>query len=103
MGERSSPWGTCERPRRGFYVRTLTGLVRLFGPDARSVGEAQVEVELDNASTCAELRNELGAKYPSLKGSLDHARFAVNGEFAEDSRVIEASDEIALIGLVSGG
>ncbi len=81
----------------------MTVLVRLFGPDARSVGEVQVEVELGDASTCAALRDELGAKYPSLKGSLDHARFAINGEFAEDSRVIEPGDEIALIGLVSGG
>lgn len=77
--------------------------VRLFGPEARLLGVPEVIVSLGPGSTLSTLRASLAARYDGLHQSLTHARFAVNHEFAPDSHVVRPGDEVALIGLVSGG
>jgi molybdopterin converting factor small subunit len=78
--------------------------VRLFGPGARLIGRHEVCIALDHQpATCARLRASLGAAEPRLSPLLPSARFAVNCEFADDSREIGQHDEVALIGAVSGG
>lgn len=77
--------------------------VRLFGPEARLLGTGEVVVSLGPGSSIAALRESLAAQHPRLGESLAHGRFALNHEFAPESRVVEAGDEVALIGLVSGG
>jgi molybdopterin converting factor small subunit len=77
--------------------------VLLFGPEAAAAGSARVEVEAPAGSTCADLREMLAARCPALRPHLPAARFAVNAEFAEPQAIITPADEVALIGLVSGG
>ncbi len=53
--------------------------------------------------TCGEVRARLGADEPLLAGLLPACRFAINHAFvAEDCEITEC-DEVALIGLTSGG
>ena len=78
--------------------------VLLFGPAAQTVGRREVVVAMADASpTCAALRVRLGEVEPKLAPLLDHCRLAVNHAFASDDQRIGPGDEVALIGLVSGG
>lgn len=77
--------------------------VRLFGPEAQLAGAQSLDVEVVPPATCGALRELLLCKSPELAGSLRSARFAVNHTFASDETIVEATDEIALIGMVSGG
>lgn len=77
--------------------------VLLFGNEARAVGQGQVDIALDGEPTCASLRRAMLSQFPALGPSLGAARFAVNHEFADDSRPLREGEEVALIGMVSGG
>lgn len=77
--------------------------VKLFGAEAHAVGGDCVVVDLDAPATCGDLRGAMRAVAPALASSLGWARFAVNGRYADDSTPIAEGDELALIGLVSGG
>lgn len=77
--------------------------VKLFGAEARLLGADTLAVDLDAPATCGELRDAMRAVAPALASSLGWARFAVNGRYADDATTIDAGDELALIGLVSGG
>jgi len=77
--------------------------VLLFGPQAAAAGCETISVSLPPGATCADLRGVLGDKLPVLLPSLKESRIALNSEFAADSTRIGAGDEVALIGLVSGG
>ncbi len=76
--------------------------VLLFGAEREAAGSDRAVVEVTRG-TCAELREGLGRQHPVLAKFLGAARLAVNGEFAGADQAIGASDEVALIGLVSGG
>jgi molybdopterin converting factor small subunit len=77
--------------------------VLLFGAERDAAGCERAAVEVPERATCAQVRERLGGVFPVLKPHLAAARFAVNGEFASMDRAIGAGDEVALIGLVSGG
>lgn len=77
--------------------------VLLFGPEAAAAGTDRVAVEAPAAVTCGDLRGLLAERIPALRPYLAGARFAVNHEFADPARPVSESDEVALIGLVSGG
>lgn len=79
-------------------------MIRLFGPQARAIGAtmACVNVATDTIS-CAALRQALADQHPILATSLAISRFAVNCSFVPDDTVVCGSEEIALIGAVSGG
>ncbi len=77
--------------------------VLLFGPEADAAGASEVSVDVDETPTCAALRAHLARAVPALVPSLPGCRFALNGEFAPDSSAIGEGDEVALIGMVSGG
>jgi len=79
--------------------------IRLFGPMAPAAGKSIVDVTIadDTEITCAALRLELTRSVPSLLGLLSACRFAVNHEFVGEDQVVGAGDEVALIGMVSGG
>ena len=76
--------------------------VKLFGPEAASTGVREASVKLDGSS-CAELRESLSQQFPQLREVLPKCRFAVNHEFVGLEHRLRESDEIALIGMVSGG
>ena len=77
--------------------------VLLFGPAANAAGARSIEVNLPAPATVANLRTAIGAAHPALEKFLPPSRLAVNHEFAAEDRVLQESDEIALIGMVSGG
>jgi molybdopterin converting factor small subunit len=80
----------------------VTLKVKLFGAEAHAAGAREVAVALEGR-TCASLRAALERSVPALQPFLSKCRFAVNHEFATDDRILSESDEIALIGMVSGG
>ncbi len=78
--------------------------IRLFGPEARAVGRNEIAVDIvDDSPTCQHLRARLAETVPALGPLLNHCRFAVNHEFVEQDHAIQPDDEVALIGMVSGG
>ncbi len=56
-----------------------------------------------DGATVADLRRRLAADYPALAALLERSAIAVENDFAEDSRVLPANAEVALLPPVSGG
>ncbi len=77
--------------------------VLLFGPEAAALGRDHILVALEPGDNCAALLERLHADFPALRPSLAAARLAVNSEFAPPDHPVRAGDEVALIGMVSGG
>jgi len=75
--------------------------IKAFGITKDILGGREIAVEVD-ADTVADLRQYLNSRYPQLTG-LKSLLIAVNSNYAEDARLLEESDEIALIPPVSGG
>lgn len=77
--------------------------VRLFAVAKDAMGDGVLELELNDGATIADVRNGLVARLPDLNAMSALLRFAVNEDFADDSTVVHATDEIACIPPVSGG
>jgi len=78
--------------------------IKVFGPQARMAGTDALTVkDVAWPIACADVIDALRREYPSLAGSLASSRLAVNHEFGSAETMISAEDEVALIGLVSGG
>ncbi|TWT98182.1 ThiS family protein [Botrimarina colliarenosi] len=78
--------------------------VLLFGPQATLAGARSVDVDVAAESpTANDILAALREASPALTGSLAMSRLAVNHEFAAPDRPIGPGDEVALIGMVSGG
>ena len=77
--------------------------VLLFGPEAAAVGRDSVTVEVPAGADSRTVREQLGIDWAVLAPFLGSSRLAVNHEFAGPDRKINASDEVALIGMVAGG
>lgn len=81
----------------------MTITVKLFGPQAQLAGVREVRVEVGDGATGARVLAALGRTAPALRPSLDGSRLAVDHEYVGDEQVIRAGQEVALIGMVSGG
>lgn len=77
--------------------------VLLFGPARDLLGKDAVDLPLPDNATVAALRERLPAVFPSLYPLLPRCRFAVNGEYADETVALHDGDEVALIPPVSGG
>ena len=78
--------------------------VLVFGPQARMVGTDRLTLkELRLPTAANELLSRIGNRYPELAASLSVSRLAVNQEFVDTTALINTGDEVALIGLISGG
>ncbi|MEX0886391.1 MAG: MoaD/ThiS family protein [Phycisphaeraceae bacterium] len=78
--------------------------VKLFGPQAQLAGCETLTLTLDAPQpTCGDLRIALADAAPPLAPSLPASRFAVNHEYVPDDQRISTDDELALIGMISGG
>ena len=77
--------------------------ILLFGPQAKLADHDRVTIELDHASTVADALSVLGERVPALASSLSVSRLAVNHEYAQENDLLSEGDEVALIGMVSGG
>jgi molybdopterin converting factor small subunit len=82
----------------------MTVIIKLFGPLSRAVGRGELAIAIEHGRpTCGEVRARLAADEPLLARMLPACRFAINHAFAADDREIAEGDEVALIGLTSGG
>lgn len=78
--------------------------VLLFGPLASRAGAGQVTLSVEEFPvSCETLREEVARSHPELAESLPVHRFAVNARFVGDEEMVREGDEVALIGMVSGG
>ncbi|MDB4931089.1 MAG: molybdopterin synthase subunit MoaD / molybdopterin synthase subunit MoaE [Myxococcaceae bacterium] len=74
-----------------------------FAAARELVGAAELAWTVPAGATVAALRASLFARYPALAGHARSLRFAVNGEYAKDDRLLGAGDEVAVIPPVAGG
>ncbi|MDH3425652.1 MAG: MoaD/ThiS family protein [Acidimicrobiia bacterium] len=82
----------------------MTYQVLLFGAEAMAAGTKTVDIANDDpAVTTADLKTLLIEAVPAIAGTVPTCRVAVNQTFVADDHKIVATDEIALIGMVSGG
>ena len=77
--------------------------VKLFAVARQLAGSSEVELELADGASVADLRRELTARYPPLAELAGHVNFAVDAQYATDETEIHAGAEIACIPPVSGG
>jgi molybdopterin synthase sulfur carrier subunit len=75
--------------------------IRAFGVTKDFLGGKETVIEI-TGETVGDLREELNRRYPQLLG-LRSLYIAVNSDYAEEDRILQATDEIALIPPVSGG
>lgn len=76
--------------------------VVLYGPLADALGK-QIDVEMPEGCSIAELRECLGDAHPRAASELDRSR-AIIGSFAvKDDYRITASDQVEFLPPVSGG
>lgn len=75
--------------------------IKAFGITKDFLGGKETVLEM-NGQTVGDLRAVLNEKYPQLLG-LRSLYIAVNSDYAEENRILESTDEIALIPPVSGG
>ena len=73
-----------------------------FGVVKEILQNQQLELELPDQATTADLTNLLNTRYPALQ-QLAVYRIAVNNEYTAENTVIHDNDEIAIIPPVSGG
>ena len=77
--------------------------VRLFAAHREAAGRPTVEVEVPEGACVGDLRRRLAAQLPSVALDGFPALVAVNGEFADDSRIVKRGDSLAIFPPVSGG
>lgn len=75
--------------------------IKAFGVTKDFLGGKETVIEI-TGETVGDLRAALNRRYPQLLG-LRSLYIAVNSDYAEEDRILEATDEIALIPPVSGG
>jgi molybdopterin converting factor small subunit len=79
-------------------------LVRLFALARQKAGQAEVEVEVPDPATVADLKMAIADAYPELSPLVPHLLIAINGDYAGDDRSpIPPGAEVAAIPPVSGG
>ena len=77
--------------------------VLIFGPAARAVQAASVEVRVASPTTASTVMRALASQYPRLAFALAQARLAVNHAIVAADAPVHGDDEVALIALVDGG
>jgi molybdopterin converting factor subunit 1 len=77
--------------------------IRLFARARDLAGADSISVDLPAASTVRDLKSRLAADRPALAGMLECSALAVDNELADDSLLLQAGAEIALLPPVSGG
>ena len=78
-------------------------LVRYFASVREATGVKEEEIELPNECTIEMLIKEVNGLHIMLKAQNMPTIVSVNGEFAEASRRLKPTDEVAIFPPVSGG
>jgi len=77
--------------------------VRLFAVAKQRLGSGAIELELPDAATLRQLRGAIVEQFPQLADVMQHARIAVDSDYAPDTAVIGVHSDLAIIPPVSGG
>lgn len=77
--------------------------VRLFATLRQLAGWAQQTLDLPEGATVADALGELERHYPQLTVTTRTIYVAVNQEYAKNTQLLHAGDELALFPPVSGG
>lgn len=77
--------------------------VRLFAGLHDLVGQREVELELADGATIADLRAELASAYPAVVPVMSTLVCAVDEEYVSNDHRLSPDDNVALIPPVSGG
>jgi molybdopterin synthase catalytic subunit/molybdopterin synthase sulfur carrier subunit len=81
----------------------LTVRLLCFAAARDLVGAGELAWSVPAGADVAALRASLFARFPALAGHARSLRFAVNGEYARDDRLLGEGDEVAVIPPVAGG
>lgn len=82
---------------------TMNVTVRLFGPEARKAACSEVSVAVASDARAIDVLEAVEKACGALEGQIAHCRLAVNHEFVDPFKRVSEGDELALIGMVSGG
>jgi|CXWL01.1.fsa_nt_gi molybdopterin converting factor subunit 1 len=85
------------------YNADMKVTVRLFANLHEIVGEREIQVELAEGGTIADVCERVAELYPRVREFLPVLVCAVDEDYAPNSRVVENGDSVALIPPVSGG
>ncbi len=77
--------------------------LRFFARARDLAGVDAADVTVADGCTVVDLRRRLAMDYPALASLLERSALAVANDYAEESRVLLANDEVALLPPVSGG
>ena len=73
----------------------MKATVRLFAILREKAGTAELELELPERSTVADLLAMMESSYPNLSASAPHTMIAVNTEYVESTHLLRDGDEVA--------
>lgn len=77
--------------------------VKLFAAPRDVAGCDQIQVQIPDSATVADLRAAVAQQYPQLVDSIRHGLWAINNQYAKDATTISPDVDIAWIPPVSGG
>ncbi len=77
--------------------------VKCFAWAREVTGEDEIDLEVPESATVADLRESLAERYPVFSGRMESIAVSVNQEFAGEGTPVDAGDELALIPPISGG
>jgi molybdopterin converting factor subunit 1 len=80
------------------YIKVL-----FFATLKEKAGTRQVEFDIPEGATIAQLKDLIVEKYPGLKDMLNHCLASINHDYRSDESEIPAHAEVALFPPVSGG
>jgi molybdopterin converting factor subunit 1 len=84
-------------------VRCLKIKARFFGLYRELVGSSQVDLEIDDKTSLAEMKQKLFVVFPQLVAFKDNLLLAVNSEYGTAEQWLKDGDEIAVLPPLSGG
>ena len=77
--------------------------VRMFAAAKQAARTDLLELKMPDGATIGQLRERLAAEIPEVSGLVRRAMFAVDTEYAADSKPIPLGADVACIPPVSGG
>ena len=76
---------------------------RFFGLYRELIGSSQVDLEVENKISLAELKHKLFVFFPQLTAYKDNMMLAVNSEYGTPAQQLKDGDEIAVLPPLGGG
>lgn len=77
--------------------------VHMFAAAREMVGAGEVVLETPPGASVGDLRVALGEAHPNVVRLVQHALFAVDGQYVDDQAPLIEGSEVACIPPVSGG